>query len=84
MSMRATIELRQASGHPVALVEDGRLVGVCGDEEIYRGILRQTGLAEAVEREPDAAPASVPAPDEAARRSPSDEAAGGGGISPVG
>ena len=84
MSMRATIELRQASGHPVALVEDGRLVGVCGDEEIYRGILRQTGLAEAVEREPDAAPASAPAPDEAARRPPSDEAAGGGGISPVG
>jgi len=72
MSMRATIELRQASGHPVALVEDGRLVGVCGDEEIYRGILRQTGLTEAVEREPDAAPD----PDDAAQRSPSDEAAG--------
>lgn len=47
MSMRAAIELRQASGHPVALVEEGKLVGVCGDEEIYRGILRQTGLAEA-------------------------------------
>jgi glycine betaine/proline transport system ATP-binding protein len=47
MSMRAAIELRQASGHPVALVEEGRLVGVCGDDEIYRGILRQTRLAEA-------------------------------------
>ncbi len=47
MSMRAAIELRQASGHPVALVENGKLVGVCGDEEIYRGILRQTRLAEA-------------------------------------
>ena len=46
MSMRAAIELRQASGHPVALVADGKLVGVCGDEEIYRGILRQTGLAD--------------------------------------
>ncbi len=45
------IELRHASGHPVALVEDGRLVGVCGDEEIYRGILRQTGLAEAPARQ---------------------------------
>jgi hypothetical protein len=45
MSMRAAIELRQASGHPVALVEEGRLVGVCGDEEIYRGILRQTDIA---------------------------------------
>jgi len=47
MSMRAAIELRQASGHPVALVEDGRLVGVCGDEEIFRGILRQTDIAAA-------------------------------------
>lgn len=45
MSMRAAIELRQASGHPVALVDEGRLVGVCGDEEIYRGILRQTDIA---------------------------------------
>src|SRR3546814_3360758 len=41
LSMRAAIELRQATGHPVALVEDGKLVGVCGDEEIYAGILRQ-------------------------------------------
>jgi glycine betaine/proline transport system ATP-binding protein len=47
MSMRTAIELRQASGHPVALVANGKLVGVCGDEEIYRGILRQTRLAEA-------------------------------------
>ena len=42
MSMRVAIELRQATGRPVALVEDGRLVGVCGDDEIYAGILRQT------------------------------------------
>jgi glycine betaine/proline transport system ATP-binding protein len=47
MSMRAAIELRQASGHPVVLVEAGKLVGVCGDEEIYRGILRQTDIAAA-------------------------------------
>ncbi|MFQ5937322.1 MAG: choline ABC transporter ATP-binding protein [Acidiferrobacterales bacterium] len=46
MSMRAAIELRQATGHPVALIEDGKLVGVCGDEEIYRGILRQTSIAD--------------------------------------
>ena len=45
MSMHGAIRLRQASGHPVALVEEGRLVGVCGDEEIYRGILRQASLA---------------------------------------
>ena len=71
LSMRAAIELRQASGHPVALVEDERLVGVCGDEEIYRGILRQTGLAESAE--PGPAPAPAPAPEEAARRVSSDD-----------
>ncbi|MPZ12410.1 MAG: choline ABC transporter ATP-binding protein [Kiloniellaceae bacterium] len=49
MSMRVAIELRQATGHPVALVEDGRLVGVCGDEEIYAGILRQSSAAERAE-----------------------------------
>ena len=43
MSMRTAIELRRASGIPVAVLEDGRLAGVCGDEEIYRGILRQAG-----------------------------------------
>ncbi|MFQ5759928.1 MAG: choline ABC transporter ATP-binding protein [Acidiferrobacterales bacterium] len=48
MSMRAAIELRQATGHPVALTEDDKLVGVCGDEEIYRGILRQTSIADAL------------------------------------
>jgi glycine betaine/proline transport system ATP-binding protein len=46
MSMRAAIELLRATGHPVALVEAGRLVGVCGDDEIYRGILRQASVAE--------------------------------------
>ncbi len=46
MSMRVAIELRQATGHPVALVEAGRLVGVCGDEEIYAGILRQSSVAD--------------------------------------
>ncbi len=45
MSMHGAIRLRQASGHPVALVDNGKLVGVCGDEEIYRGILRQADLA---------------------------------------
>lgn len=46
MSMRIAIELRQATGHPVALMEDGKLVGVCGDEEIYAGILRQSSVAD--------------------------------------
>ncbi|MGH6948326.1 MAG: quaternary amine ABC transporter ATP-binding protein [Kiloniellales bacterium] len=47
LSLRAAIELRQMSGQTVLLVEDGRFVGLCGDEEIYRGILRQTGAAGA-------------------------------------
>ncbi|MDJ0943630.1 MAG: choline ABC transporter ATP-binding protein [Kiloniellales bacterium] len=47
MTLRRAIELRQASGHPVALLENGRLVGVCGDDEIYKGILRQAALAPA-------------------------------------
>jgi len=40
ISMRAVIELRRASGAPLLFVEDGRFVGVVGDEEIYRGLLR--------------------------------------------
>jgi glycine betaine/proline transport system ATP-binding protein len=55
MTMRAAIELRQATGQPVALVEDGRLVGVCGDEEIYAGILRQSSAADAPEEKAGAA-----------------------------
>jgi glycine betaine/proline transport system ATP-binding protein len=43
MKMRTAIELRHATGRPVILVSDGRMVGVCGDDEIYQGILRQTG-----------------------------------------
>ncbi|MEX0923080.1 MAG: choline ABC transporter ATP-binding protein [Rhodovibrionaceae bacterium] len=43
MKMRTAIELRHATGRPVILVSDGKMVGICGDEEIYQGILRQTG-----------------------------------------
>jgi glycine betaine/proline transport system ATP-binding protein len=46
LPMRAVIELRQTTGQPVVLVEDGRFAGVCGDAEIYRGILRQSGIAD--------------------------------------
>jgi hypothetical protein len=53
----------------VALVEAERLVGVCGDEEIYRGILRQAHLAEA---RPDG---TTPDPEGAARRAPADDVA---------
>ena len=42
IKLRTALELRHQTGNPVALVEDGRLIGVIGDDEIYRGILRQT------------------------------------------
>ena len=41
--MKTAIQYCEASGHLVALVQDGRLAGVIGEREIYRGILRQTG-----------------------------------------
>jgi glycine betaine/proline transport system ATP-binding protein len=46
ITLRTALELRQQTGNPVALVEDGRLIGTIGDDEIYRGILRQSGVAE--------------------------------------
>ena len=44
MKMRWNIEIRHHTGWPVLMVEDGSLVGVVGDDEIYGGILRQTNL----------------------------------------
>lgn len=44
LSMRTAIELRHRTGTPVALVDEGKLVGICGDDEIYRGILRQSTI----------------------------------------
>ena len=45
IKLRTALEIRHKTGNPLALVEDGRLIGVIGDDEIYRGILRQTGIA---------------------------------------
>ena len=39
LRMRVAIELRHRTGRPVLMVEDGRLVGVIGDDEIYRGLM---------------------------------------------
>ena len=41
LRMRTAIEIRHRTGRPVLMVEDGRLMGVIGDEEIYRGLLSQ-------------------------------------------
>jgi glycine betaine/proline transport system ATP-binding protein len=46
LKLRAAIALRQYSGSPVVLVDQlGRLAGLCGDEEIYRGLLRSDDVA---------------------------------------
>ena len=45
ITMKTAIEIRHATGRPVALLEEGRLIGIVGDEEIYRGMLRQTQSA---------------------------------------
>lgn len=42
--MKTAIEYCEACGHLVLLAEHGRLAGVIGEREIYRGILRQSGV----------------------------------------
>jgi glycine betaine/proline transport system ATP-binding protein len=46
MKMRWNIEVRHQTGWPVLQVEQGKLVGIVGDREIYGGILRQTSFGE--------------------------------------
>ena len=41
LRMRTAIELRHCTGRPVLMMEDGRMVGVIGDDEIYRGLMSQ-------------------------------------------
>jgi glycine betaine/proline transport system ATP-binding protein len=38
LSLQSIIKLRQATGHPVLFVEDGRVLGVCGEGEIIRAL----------------------------------------------
>jgi glycine betaine/proline transport system ATP-binding protein len=45
IKLKSALEIRQRTGNPLALVADGKLIGVIGDDEIYKGILRQTGVA---------------------------------------
>jgi glycine betaine/proline transport system ATP-binding protein len=47
ITMREAVELRQTTGLPVILADGPRVIGVIGDDELYRGILRQTRLAAA-------------------------------------
>ena len=43
LRMRTAIEIRHRTGRPVLMVEYGRLIGVIGDEEIYRGLVGRRG-----------------------------------------
>jgi glycine betaine/proline transport system ATP-binding protein len=45
IKLRTALEIRHRTGNPLALVGDGKLIGVIGDDEIYGGILRQTAIA---------------------------------------
>jgi glycine betaine/proline transport system ATP-binding protein len=38
LSLQSIIHLRQSTGHPVLLAEDGRILGVCGEAEIIRAL----------------------------------------------
>jgi len=38
LSLQSIIQLRQMTGHPVLLVEEGRILGVCGETEIIRAL----------------------------------------------
>jgi glycine betaine/proline transport system ATP-binding protein len=45
LSLQSIIQLRQTTGHPVLLAEDGKIMGVCGETEIIRALAggRHTG-----------------------------------------
>jgi glycine betaine/proline transport system ATP-binding protein len=40
MSLQAIIQLRQNSGHPVLVAQEGEVLGVCGEHEIIRALSR--------------------------------------------
>jgi glycine betaine/proline transport system ATP-binding protein len=55
LRMHTAIQIRFQTGTPVIIVEDDRMVGVVGDDEIYQGMLRQTALADLVPQAASAA-----------------------------
>ena len=38
LSLKSIIQLRHLSGHPILVVEEGKLLGVCGENEIIRAL----------------------------------------------
>jgi glycine betaine/proline transport system ATP-binding protein len=54
--MRAAVMVRQITRKPLVLLgDDGEIVGVVGEHELYRGMLKQTELAESDSLAPVAA-----------------------------
>ena len=51
LSLQSIIQLRQSTGHPVLLAEDGRILGVCGEAEIIRALAsgRHTSAASSAQ-----------------------------------
>jgi glycine betaine/proline transport system ATP-binding protein len=57
--MRAAVMVRQVTHRPLVLLgDDGEIIGVVGEHELYRGMLKQTELAESDSLAPVAAAAS--------------------------
>ena len=51
--MRAAVMVRQLTKRPLVLLgDDGELIGVVGEHELYRGMLRQTDLGQSDEIAP--------------------------------
>ena len=49
--MRAAVVVRQVTRRPLVLLgDDGQLLGVVGEHELYRGMLRQTELAKPIRK----------------------------------
>ncbi len=44
VTLRTIIQLRQHTGHPVLLADDGRICGVCGESEIIRALAGRPAL----------------------------------------
>ena len=45
MALRDTMALKLRSAHPLLLVDgEGRLAGLCGEDEIYAGLLRRPNI----------------------------------------
>jgi glycine betaine/proline transport system ATP-binding protein len=61
LSLHDLIRLREATGHPVLLIEGGRLAGVCGESEILQALVRGRRAVEVGEGVIDGAPAQVSA-----------------------